>query len=235
MGDIEVYNFVHFPKCETNRAGRIRVAIVQRSNPKVDTGTLVILAFSTTAGVLVEFYDFVIYGFAAASAFPSIFFPGLPPTRALVLSYLAFGAGFRLSRGRLHFRPLWGSRWAQDGVCHEHPHCGGHDLFDRSVAWLREVGLGCSDSLGFFANPTRHRGRRRVWRRCGVACRIRSKKAVSCLLDLLVNLAMPLGFMSATAVMLVLNKTFSENGWRVAMLLSAVIVIPALGGTCQAC
>src|SRR5262252_294709 len=70
------------------------MAIEQQSKPSVDTGTLVILAFSTTAGVLVEFYDFLIYGFAAASAFPSIFFPGLPPTKALVLSYLAFGAGF---------------------------------------------------------------------------------------------------------------------------------------------
>jgi hypothetical protein len=60
----------------------------------VDTRTLAILAFSATAGVLVEFYDFFIFGFAAASAFPKVFFPGLSPTLALVLSYLAFGAGF---------------------------------------------------------------------------------------------------------------------------------------------
>src|ERR1700760_3393797 len=61
---------------------------------KADTRTLIILAFSATAGVLVEFYDFFIYGYAAASAFPSIFFPHVTPSRALVLSYLAFGAGF---------------------------------------------------------------------------------------------------------------------------------------------
>lgn len=59
-----------------------------------DTCTLTILAFSATAGALVEFYDFFIYGYAAASAFPAIFFPKLPPTQALVFSYLAFGAGF---------------------------------------------------------------------------------------------------------------------------------------------
>ena len=58
------------------------------------TPTLTILAISATAGTLVEFYDFFIYGYAAASAFPAIFFPKLPPTQALVLSYLAFGAGF---------------------------------------------------------------------------------------------------------------------------------------------
>ena len=60
---------------------------------EVDTRTLVILAFSATAGVLVEFYDFTIFGFAAASAFPNVFFPKLPATQALVFSYLAYAAG----------------------------------------------------------------------------------------------------------------------------------------------
>jgi hypothetical protein len=41
-----------------------------------DTRTLTILAFSATAGALVEFYDFFIYGYAAATAFPAIFFSG---------------------------------------------------------------------------------------------------------------------------------------------------------------
>jgi MHS family shikimate/dehydroshikimate transporter-like MFS transporter len=59
-----------------------------------NTRTLTILAFSATAGAVVEFYDFFIYGYAAASAFPAIFFPKLPPTQALVFSYQAFGAAF---------------------------------------------------------------------------------------------------------------------------------------------
>ena len=40
-----------------------------------DTRTLTNLDFSATAGALVEFYDFFIYGYAAASAFPAIFSP----------------------------------------------------------------------------------------------------------------------------------------------------------------
>ena len=59
-----------------------------------DTRTLAMIAFSATAGVFIEYYDFLIFGYAAASAFPSIFFPRLPPTQALLFSYLAFGAGF---------------------------------------------------------------------------------------------------------------------------------------------
>src|SRR5215510_2270760 len=62
--------------------------------PQASTRTLVLLAFSATAGVMVEFYDFFLYGYAAASAFPAIFFPNLPATQGLVFSYLAFGAGF---------------------------------------------------------------------------------------------------------------------------------------------
>jgi len=59
-----------------------------------DTRSLTILAISATGGTLVEVYDFFIYGYAAASAFPAIFFPKPAPTQALVFSYLAFGAGF---------------------------------------------------------------------------------------------------------------------------------------------
>ena len=44
----------------------------------------------------------------------------------------------------------------------------------------------------------------------------------------LANLGISLGLISASAVFLVLSKTFATTGWRIAMLLSAVIVIPAL-------
>src|SRR5580698_9674855 len=60
----------------------------------VDTRTLTMVAFAATAGAFIEYYDFFIYGYAAGTAFPGIFFPKLPPNQALLFSYLAFGAGF---------------------------------------------------------------------------------------------------------------------------------------------
>src|SRR5918912_99251 len=77
---------------------------------------MTILAFSATAGVLVEFYDFFIFGYAAASAFPHVFFPNLSPTAALVFSFLAFGAGFpaRLLGAFIfgHFGDSVGRKWS---------------------------------------------------------------------------------------------------------------------------
>src|SRR5579859_4689171 len=68
--------------------------MAEQPEQQADTRTLIVLAFAATAGVMVEFYDFSIYGYAAASAFPAIFFPRFSPSQALVFSYLAFGAGF---------------------------------------------------------------------------------------------------------------------------------------------
>jgi MFS family permease len=44
----------------------------------------------------------------------------------------------------------------------------------------------------------------------------------------LANLGIPLGAMAASSVMFMLSSSFKTGGWRVAMLLSVVIVIPAL-------
>jgi len=205
------------------------VDMVERSESDVATRTLVILAFSATAGVLVEFYDFLIYGFAAASAFPSTFFPRLPPTEALLLSYLAFGIGFP---GRLAGAFIFG-------------HFG--DRAGRKAAFLTDIllvgvttcltgllpgyakwgiaapillvllrvmqGIGLGGEFGGAAALLAEFGAKRRSRAFWMS---------------LASLGQPLGVMSASAAMLVLHKTFTGIGWRVAMLLSAVIVIPAL-------
>ncbi|WP_371227941.1 MFS transporter [Pseudomonas sp. QE6] len=45
-------------------------------------------------GTALEFYDFIIYGYAAALVFPQLFFPGMDRLTAVLIAFAAFGAGF---------------------------------------------------------------------------------------------------------------------------------------------
>jgi MFS transporter, MHS family, shikimate and dehydroshikimate transport protein len=194
-----------------------------------DKGTLTMVAFSATAGVFIEWYDFFIYGYAAASAFPAIFFPRLPPTQALLFSYLAFGAGFpaRLLGAFLfgHFGDRTGRKFSFmvniivvgattcfTGLLPGYAKLGiAAPVLLVLLRIVQGIGLGgefggASSLLGEFAAQ---RSRRAFWMS-------------------LANLGVPLGAMSASLVMLVMSKTFTTTGWRIAMLLSVVVVIPAL-------
>jgi len=55
------------------------------------------VAAACLVGSAIEFYDFLIYGTAAALVFPTVFFPHLGPTVATIASMGTFGAAF-LSR-----------------------------------------------------------------------------------------------------------------------------------------
>lgn len=52
------------------------------------------IAFTCMVGTTVEFYDFYIYGTAAALTFPTIFFPNLSPALATIASMGTFAAAF---------------------------------------------------------------------------------------------------------------------------------------------
>ncbi len=194
-----------------------------------DTRTLTIVAFSATAGVFIEYYDFLIYGYAAASAFPAIFFPGLPTAQALLFSFLAFGAGFpaRLFGAFLfgHYGDRIGRKFSfmvniiivgastcLTGLLPGYAKLGiAAPIFLIVLRVVQGIGIGgefggASTLLGEFAA---RRSRRAFWMS-------------------LANLGVPLGSISASVVLLVMSKTFATSGWRAAMLLSVVIVIPAL-------
>jgi MFS transporter, MHS family, shikimate and dehydroshikimate transport protein len=195
----------------------------------VKNRTLILLAFSATAGVTVEFYDFFLYGYAAASAFPAVFFPNLPPTEALVFSYLAFGAGFpaRLVGAFVfgHFGDRVGRKFAfiiniilvglttcLTGLLPGYATLGiAAPILLVTLRVLQGIGLGgefggASALLAEFGSTQKSRA---FWMS-------------------LANLGIALGGIAASLVLLLLSDSFATGGWRVAMLLSAVIVIPAV-------
>ncbi|MBT6263510.1 MAG: MFS transporter, partial [Halieaceae bacterium] len=53
------------------------------------------VALTSLAGTSIEWYDFFIYGTAAAIVFPKAFFPqDLPPMVLLIISFSTFAVGF---------------------------------------------------------------------------------------------------------------------------------------------
>jgi MFS family permease len=52
------------------------------------------VAAACLVGSAIEFYDFLIYGTAAALVFPTVFFPGLSPTMATIASMGTFASAF---------------------------------------------------------------------------------------------------------------------------------------------
>jgi MFS family permease len=190
---------------------------------------LLLLTFSATAGVTVEFYDFFLYGYAAASAFPATFFPNLPPSQALVFSYLAFGAGFpaRLLGAFVfgHFGDRIGRKFAF--------------IINISLVGLTTCLTGLLpgyDSLGIAA-PILLVGLR-ILQGIGLGgefggasallAEFGAKRRSRAFWTSLANLGIAFGGILASAVLLLFSDNFAAGGWRIAMLLSAVIVIPAL-------
>lgn len=203
--------------------------MTQSSAQAEDTRTLIILAFSATAGVLVEFYDFAIFGFAVASAFPDIFFPKLPATQALVFSYLAYAAGHpaRVLGAFIfgHFGDRSGRKFA---FLINIVIVGASTCLTGLLPGYRTIGIAAPILLvilriiqgigvgGEFGGAT------------SLLAEFAAKRRSRAFWMSLANLGLALGVMAASGMFLLLRKSFATTGWRVAMVLSAVIVIPAL-------
>ncbi len=53
-------------------------------------------AFGASVGTLIEYYDYYLYGLAAATVFPKVFFPASDLTMAQLASFASFAVGFLL-------------------------------------------------------------------------------------------------------------------------------------------
>jgi MFS transporter, MHS family, shikimate and dehydroshikimate transport protein len=69
--------------------------VITRSGPDdVSTTPISRVAAACLIGTTIEFYDFFIYGTAAALVFPKLFFPEASPFLGTVLAFATFGVGF---------------------------------------------------------------------------------------------------------------------------------------------
>ncbi len=186
-------------------------ASVPASDSAAEFKTLVLVTFSTTAGVMVEFYDFFLYGYAAAVVFPELFFPNLPLGQALVLSYLAFGAGFPARILGAFIFGHFGDKIGKILLCDQHPFdwnchgCGGPSARLRKdpdcapilVVVLRMVqGIGVGGELGGASSLMAEFSAKRKYRTFWIG---------------LTNIGMPLASMLASCAMLAFSKSFRQE------------------------
>ncbi len=66
------------------------------------------IAFASFIGTTIEYYDFYIYGLAAALVFPALFFPRLDPASGLLAAFATYGVAFLA-------RPLGGAVFGHFG------------------------------------------------------------------------------------------------------------------------
>ncbi|MGH3090187.1 MAG: MFS transporter, partial [Rubrobacteraceae bacterium] len=59
-----------------------------------ETSSIKTVATASLVGTTIEWYDFFIYGTAAALVFPTVFFPEMTPFLGILLSFATFGVGF---------------------------------------------------------------------------------------------------------------------------------------------
>src|SRR3984885_15580991 len=78
---------------ESNRLGGVAATV----DAEPSSTPMRRVAISCLVGSAIEFYDFLIYGTAAALVFPTVFFPHLPPAIATIASMGTFATAF-LSR-----------------------------------------------------------------------------------------------------------------------------------------
>src|SRR5262249_8183440 len=82
----------------TNTAGEITLRggkrIMPPDAPSIPRRSLIEAIVASTVGTTIEWYDFFLYGTAAALVFPKIFFPDADPFTRQILSFSTFPVGF---------------------------------------------------------------------------------------------------------------------------------------------
>ena len=191
------------------------------------------VAFASLAGTTIEWYDFYIYGTAAALVFPRLFFPGLGTAAALVASFATFGV------------PSSPGRWARSSSA---------TTATGSAASARSCSACCSWAGGRWSSgccppPTPSASRRpSSWCSCDCAraspwagsgraqrCspprtrRRPSAAATACTRSSARRIALVLSSATFLATNLTLSaEQFLAWGWRVPFLVSILLIVVGL-------
>jgi len=196
---------------------------------QVSTKTMALLALASTAGLTIEFYTFYLFGVAAATVFPKEFFPGLDPTLGIVISFLAFSAGFpaRIIGAFLfgHYGDKIGRKFSfmvdltlvgvggtLTGVLPGAATIG--VLAPILLVILRVItGLGLGGEFGGATALLAEFGSKRKYRAFWTG---------------FANAGFSIGGFLGAVVLGVFSSTFTTIGWRIGFLLTLAIVIPSL-------
>lgn len=204
--------------------------LAQRTSPAV----LRRVVLSSFAGTSIEWYDFFLFGSAAALVFPQVFFPESEPGVGLLLSFMTYGVAFVV-------RPLGGILFGRLG-----------DAMGRKnvlIATLLLMGvgtflIGCVpgyDTIGIWATVAlvllrvvQGLGLGGEW---GGAATLSAEHADGAgrssnrgLLASWMQLGVPVGNLLAVGALFVMQAVMPEDefiawGWRVPFLASAILVI----------
>jgi MFS family permease len=210
------------------------LSITTEAGPPVIRGrALAEAVIASTVGTTIEWYDFFLYGTAAALVFPALFFPNQPGFLGQVLSFLTFTAGFvarplggfvfgylgdRVGRKSTLMLTLllMGLSTLLIGLLPTHAQIGG--AAPLLLTLLRVVqGIGVGGEWGgavLLALESGHRGKRGFyasWPQAGV----------------------PLGLLASTGAFalarrLVPEPAFSAWGWRLPFFLSGLLIAVGL-------
>jgi MFS family permease len=189
------------------------------------------IAIMASAGAAVEWYDFFIYGTAAALVFPRLFFPAdLPPAVALIASFSTFAVGFIA-------RPVGGMVFGHFGDTHGRKRALVLAMFAMGVSTTLIGLLPSYAHIGVLAPlllvALRFIQGLAVGGQWGGAALLAIESAPSGrrgFYGSFVQVGVPLGVVMANSVFLLISAFSSDEAfmawtWRIGFLLSVVLIV----------
>lgn len=189
------------------------------------------VAVMASAGAAVEWYDFFIYGTAAALVFPQLFFPAdLPPFVAQIASFSTFAVGFIA-------RPIGGMVFGHYGDIHGRKHALVVAMFLMGLSTTL-IGLLPTYSTVGIAAPLALVALRFIqglavggqWGGAALMAIENAPPNRRGLYGSFVQVGVPLGVVLANTVFLLTSSMTTENdflawGWRIGFVLSVILIV----------